>query len=835
MSDFESRYERLHPLGQPGGFGTVYKAKDRILDDIVAVKILNPQLHTEPQITAMFRDEAILTRKLKHANIVQVLEYDEKHYAIVMEYIHGVTLSHFIRVHQQQKGFIPPERLGLYIVGEVCRALHYAHFAEEVEASGRRRPLNIIHRDVSPSNIMITGEGGVKMIDFGIAKAEFQARRSGRTRTGVVKGKPYYLSPEHGNPAKMDHRSDIFPLGAVLFEVLTGQKLFDNVYSTVIDMKEVVIPPDKFESNHLRWEIERIIRKAAEHERERRYQTAADMHKDIEDDLSRIGAKPADLQRQLREVMQNFPLEVSGENTEPATPPTQDFHPIVELPPTPVVLASSPAPEIKREPEPISRTAPKPRMRATAAPFFERLRKKISGLSLPKIPRKVLATAALICVAVIAMRFFMPSTPTLTVASTPGGAQVFLNGEALPGVTPVKIKSFKAGLQQLRLSLPGFDDLQNTITIVDTNNSAAFHFTFQARVRVQANLPNAIVLLNGRPLENRTPTEFRWEVDKEFELGLAQAGFDTLRGFRYRGLDNRNAPDLDVAHEAAWRFTSLAEGAAAWQIEGLFYKTLHVKSLPPGAEIFVDGDFSAPAGIADQDEITLPAGEHRLTLRSTEKKLVDWTHHITVDGKLKPELTLSLYRKIRLTAAPATARAEVANITGSSARLDSAIVMTTRGTRQRLFLRGQRQFETFIPLSVELFLPMGTHRILVAAPGYLDQEVTLPADKTGDLVVNLQRRTATGVEIYVYDAQSKVPLLGARVSYCKFHRRSSECITTYGFSGQPFGTLDSYGSHARELEPGNYYFKAEYEGYEAGSQEESVSAQRRQIRIGLKR
>jgi serine/threonine protein kinase len=183
----------------------------------VAIKRMLPAVSADPSFGQMFVNEARLASLLHHVNIVSVYDFErdaDGRFVLVMELVRGVDLRQLLR-----SGPLPVA-VSAYVVAEVLAGLAYAH---ELERDGR--PLGIVHRDVSPHNVMVTWDGGVKLVDFGIAKA-VASTGAGRTETGVLKGKMAYMSPEQAHGVELDGRSDVFSTGAMFHELLTGQRLF---------------------------------------------------------------------------------------------------------------------------------------------------------------------------------------------------------------------------------------------------------------------------------------------------------------------------------------------------------------------------------------------------------------------------------------------------------------------------------------------------------------------------------------------------------------------------------------------------------------------------------
>ena len=202
----------------------IYRARLASADGagrLIVIKRIQAGFGNNTEFLQMFRSEIKVTMGFNHPNIVQLYDFGEEQGQpyIAMEFVDGKNLRQFMNRFSEMKKTFPVE-LAAYIIEQAASGLHYAHsFKDKITGE----PLNIVHRDISPQNILISYEGNVKVIDFGIAKA---ATNSESTRAGVIKGKPSYLSPEQISGEQLDGRSDIFALGVVLWELLVGRKLF---------------------------------------------------------------------------------------------------------------------------------------------------------------------------------------------------------------------------------------------------------------------------------------------------------------------------------------------------------------------------------------------------------------------------------------------------------------------------------------------------------------------------------------------------------------------------------------------------------------------------------
>jgi len=260
-----------------GGMAEVFRGVAESIQGFkknVAIKRILPSLTKNETFVSMFLDEAKLSLFLQHANIVQVFDIGvtENSYFLVMEFVNGCNLKALIERLKAKGRRIEPAH-AIYIMIECCKALHYAHHAEHPETG---EPLHIVHRDVSPPNILLSRMGEIKLVDFGLAKANSQIES---TDPGVVKGKFSYLSPEAASGAEVDSRADIFAVGILLWEMFTGRRLFygDTDYQTVELVRQARIPSIAALNPEIDPELEGIVRKSLERHPDRRYQQAGDL------------------------------------------------------------------------------------------------------------------------------------------------------------------------------------------------------------------------------------------------------------------------------------------------------------------------------------------------------------------------------------------------------------------------------------------------------------------------------------------------------------------------------------------------------------------------------
>jgi eukaryotic-like serine/threonine-protein kinase len=261
-----------------GGMAEVFRGVSESMDGFkkaVAIKRILPALTKNQKFVQMFLDEARLSLFLQHANVVQVFDISktpDNAYFLVMEYVDGCNLKTLIERSKQKNKRIEVAH-SIYIMTECCKALNYAHFLEHPETN---EPLGIVHRDISPPNILLSKNGEIKLVDFGLAKANSQIES---TDPGVVKGKFSYLSPEAASGLEVDHRADVFAVGIILWEMFTGRRLFygETDYQTVEQVRQARVPSLAALNPEIEAELEAVVRKALARDPNDRYQSAADL------------------------------------------------------------------------------------------------------------------------------------------------------------------------------------------------------------------------------------------------------------------------------------------------------------------------------------------------------------------------------------------------------------------------------------------------------------------------------------------------------------------------------------------------------------------------------
>ncbi len=355
------KYELLDKIGT-GGMAEIFRARSVGPDGfekILVIKRVLPELVSNKAFINLLVAEAKVTSLLNHPNIVQIHELGDVGgtYYIAMEFVDGADLLNLLSRCTRDRLRVPIE-IGLHIVSEVSRGLAHAHAATD----RGQRPLNIIHRDVSPSNILISKSGDVKIMDFGVARADLGISAPSHDQDrGVLKGKLGYMSPEQVTGRPIDRRSDIFALGVVLFECLTLKRLFvgQTDVQTLLNIREADVEQRFKRHSYLPKPIRGILRKALAKDPDERFQTATDFQEAILDYLfdSRLKVSSRSVAVFLDQVINAPPIPDPGaipsaDATAPASPaPAPGDAPEVPAPALPP-LPESGAPPTLAAPDP---------------------------------------------------------------------------------------------------------------------------------------------------------------------------------------------------------------------------------------------------------------------------------------------------------------------------------------------------------------------------------------------------------------------------------------------------------------------------------------------------
>ncbi len=478
------RYQLLKKLAT-GGMAQIYLARQlgvQGFEKLLVVKRILPHLAENEDFITMFLDEARIAARLNHPNVVQIFDLGQQDdtFYIAMEYIHGEDVRKVWKQAERQGTPIPIPLICRMVI-EACSGLDYAH--KKTDPSGR--PLNIVHRDISPQNILVSFEGGVKVVDFGIAKAADQATV---TKSGVLKGKYSYMSPEQAQGQQVDARTDVFAIGVVLYELLTGTRLFKraNDIQTLNAVTECKIEVPSTIDERLPKDLDPIVMRALAKDKTARYSDARELQAALEDWL--LKNKMPSSSVQLAAFMQDIYAErlareaeegrlmftESGSEpsrSEPADKATPNANKPTRSIKTPTVSrqgVSKSRHELTRaegaRSGPVSKPNPVELGAEVKPPPTENSLPTQRGVT-RKTPMLIFVGVIAVAVLLGAYAVLRPTKPQVFITSEPTGAQLLLDGKPFDCRTPCTLPGLTAGEHEVEVFKPGFKRVVSTISV----------------------------------------------------------------------------------------------------------------------------------------------------------------------------------------------------------------------------------------------------------------------------------------------------------------------------------------------------------------------------------
>jgi serine/threonine protein kinase len=487
----------------------------------LVVKRILPELACDDEFVRMFVGEARLSASLNHRNIVQVYEFGDVdgEYYLAMEWVHGRDLSTLLR-ELKENDAAPPLELAGYVAREVCRALAYAHALTDEDG----QPLRIIHRDVSPSNVMVGFDGSVKLLDFGIAKALALASEN-RTQVGVLKGKFGYMAPEQVDcDDDVDHRADLFVAGVVLWEMLTLRRLFkgsNDVKTIGLVRRASALPPSAI-NPAVPPELDAVCMRALERDRDERFADCGEMAEALDDYVHRAKFGAGGAARVMATTFPNVPEPTQQLALVPLVTTIEPTPSHRGATPTPVgELQANGATEIALLPPSVMPPSvpTRPRLRRAAARSTEPTRRGwqqrrrsiflavgatlvVAGVIVGRGPAPATVTPATASTSeattplpetpwlMTPLAVPLPSTPAgaatvlIKLTTRPAGAQVTVEGELTArGKTPLVLTLPRGGdVRRLVLTAPGY---QRALAEVTPDVDSRLHFELE-RAAVRA-------------------------------------------------------------------------------------------------------------------------------------------------------------------------------------------------------------------------------------------------------------------------------------------------------------------------------------------------------------
>lgn len=569
-----------------GGMAEIYLALQRSVagfEKLIVVKRVLPHLVKDQSFIEMLLAEARIAATLNHPNVAHIYDVGKVDgvFYIAMEHIHGEDLRSLVRQMKKEGVTSFPLEHALAIVLGCCAGLSYAHDKRDLDGE----PMGIVHRDVSPQNILVTFEGDVKLVDFGIAKAGRGQMED--TGSGQLKGKVPYMSPEQAQGLNLDARSDVFSLGIMLFELCTGRRLFrgKNEMETLRKIVEEEYPKPRDLNPHLSPRLEEIIVRSLEKDTSRRYSTAREMQADLEDYIRSEQLKVSALElgtwmrslfqekldqqkqmlqegRQLAEVLaeqvaleESQELSLSGIRQKPASKVPWILMALVLLsaagaatwfltrPPPPPSIATGPG-VIAIESTPPGaaiwldgdRRSERTPARIEELPVGARYMVKLTHDGFAPHTEEVELTEAEPHAA-LATTLERPSASdfaVINVRTVPSGAQVLLDGRNTGETTPATIGEVAPGVEHtVTLSLDGYITRNETLNL-ERGQSSDLNLELEPTplnsgesiVRITTDPPTARVQFDGEWHESGSPYEFRVPT-RTYRISVARTGYRT--------------------------------------------------------------------------------------------------------------------------------------------------------------------------------------------------------------------------------------------------------------------------------------------------------------------
>ena len=516
------KYTLLRKLAA-GGMAEIFLALHRSMagfEKLVVIKRILPSMNQDQAFIDMLLHEARVAATLSHPNIVQIFDVGQVDgtYFIAMEHIHGEDIRSIVRGMRRKAVMEFPLEHALGIAIGVCAGLAYAHDKRDLEG----RPIGIVHRDISPQNVVVTFTGDVKIVDFGIAKSEKATGED--TKDGALKGKVPYMSPEQAAGKDIDPRSDIFAVGVVLFELTTGKRLFkgQNEFETLKLILESDYPlPSDVRPDYPK-QLERVVMKALAKRREDRYQTAREMQADLEAFVreERIAVSAVNLTHWMQMLFadklaqQNEALQDIKQLADVIAAQQKEWDPTATMTGTfagPIVTQTIIEPPRRNNAPLIAGIAVA--LMVGAGVFFVAVRSPV--------PDSGAATTTTASAAEVQRGF-------LEITSDPPGCAIWVNGDLRQEVTPAKVEQLPFGREiQLKLTKEGLEAYRESVTLSADMPSKKISASMHAgSVTVVLKIdPPPVIWLDGKPWKGDKNRIENLSADEEHKIVLSSPGF----------------------------------------------------------------------------------------------------------------------------------------------------------------------------------------------------------------------------------------------------------------------------------------------------------------------
>ncbi len=626
------KYTLLRKLAT-GGMAELFLALHRSVagfEKLVVIKRILPAMNQDQAFIEMLLHEARVAATISHPNIVQVFDvgFFEDTYYIAMEHIHGEDLRAIVRQMKLRRLTEFPVEHALAIALGTCSGISYAHEKRALDGS----PLHIVHRDISPQNILVTYTGDVKVVDFGIAKSRIQVGEE--TRTGHLKGKVPYMSPEQARGEDIDFRSDVFSTGIVLFELTTGRRLFkgSNELETLrlICDKEYPRPSQARPGYPAR--LEAIVMRALAKDRNERYATAREMQSDLEAYVrdERIPVSDIELSRWMQTLFEDKLVQQKAV--------LQDVKQLADV----IAAQNEDLSSTSDTQEPSSTSgpalvpsSPPPPMAPAQSPWSRARRIFLLGLASGVLALSLLSGSYLCWRRPDAAREAASSSSTLSTGSTtpsqqrgsvmirtdPPNASVWINGELRAESTPATLEALPLGVPiQVKLTADGYAPELLSVVLTDVSPVASANVTLKkgtVTLNLTSSVPKTAFYLDGKPVGSKVEGV---SASEEHKVSAVAEGYAANVISFTAGPNESKTVRFDLEKEKAKQGRSAKPTDNEPSISPA-RKTgtgkLNVGSRGGYCTVSVDGTAYGPTPVGG---ITVPAGTHRVSCRTEAGK-----------------------------------------------------------------------------------------------------------------------------------------------------------------------------------------------------------------------
>jgi len=817
-----NRYQILSVIKE-GGFGIIYKGYDNVLGKDVTIKEIKPELLGDPEIIEQFKSEARHVAKMNHQNIVHIFDFvqEEENFYIIMEYIDGLDLSALIQ-NCKKKGTLIPQHITLHIIAEVCKALDYAHNCRNLD---NNEPLNLVHQDISPSNIMISKTGQIKVIDFGLTGTQGQILAEDDRL--FVRGKLQYMSPEHvSNEQKLDRRSDIFSLGLVLYEALEGKRFFHLEHAQKIIE---TLRNGKLKVRDLRQTpkaLRKVVKKALEKSPDERYQNSNQFFIDLVTHL----VSTADITSIESELINFIGQHTQTNGSAQPTLPDESSDLVDSL----LEKYDRGGAHNAERAEEIISTDPSQKKSDTAAQltaeiltdeqarsvtsYFEGeddIKTIIDVIRLSERGNKKLFVrggitgAGLLILFLfldIAFQWTASGTaiydfifpPAIKILSMPAGAKVYLNEQMQTGETPITVDKIQPGVYELKLTMAKYNPVVKSLLIPSKGDikilgeqsrrgNQPYNFKFKTSIELPSPPADAQVFINNVKYGLNTPCSITWEIGETCEIELRKAGFKDLTGF---SLDTENMIE-EIDDRRIWKFEIEENPTVRYKLHGLFGKHITFNSKPSNAEIYLDDNPKSIGKTGKRNKIFLTALPHKIVIK--KKRYSSKTIKLNVNQSTPEEIFATLTRPVRFFAYDATnGKDKDLRAMVTSLKRNGKTVMKERRTPFKINLQDENYTAVF------------------SKEGYRDVSVKIAKN---DVAVVAKLEPSEGqFSIVILDNELNLPISDVEIRFQSLDDPSDSKVI--------LNITDSEGTSNGGLIPGLYLLQTRKDGY--AYQEKSI-------------